>query len=40
MRHIELGMAMLTITGMAWARVHHWRADRRTDTEGEPCTDE
>lgn len=31
MRRTEIGMAMLTITCMAWARIHHWRAGRASE---------
>ena len=39
MRHIELGMAALTITGAAWARIHHWRTGHRADRGGTDAAD-
>ncbi|MBS2534251.1 helix-turn-helix transcriptional regulator [Catenulispora sp. NF23] len=31
MRYIEIGFVVLAITGVARARVHHWRAGHRAD---------
>lgn len=36
MSRVEIGYAVLAITGTAWARIHHWLADRRIDAEEPP----
>lgn len=39
MRHVEIGMILVTAAGTAWAQIHHHITDRRHragHTKGEP----
>lgn len=32
MSHIEIALAVITITCMVWARIRHWRVDRNKNS--------